>query len=508
MLGYLRRFRGSWPQLGLAAVLLAVGGLLPGVFVGVLKFATDALTRGEPAAPWLAALLGVAGLQAVVGVARARLTRALGVSLVHDLRLAAHRAWHHTPLDALPPVGERLAALSHEADELQYGVSALVTAARNPLAIAALLGSAAWMAPGLALRFTLLAPLLALPAWWGGRRVRRATVAWRDARAAWIQEAQDQHAGLPTTRDLRADPVQIARADAASRAEAAARAALDAWRAVPPALVQVLIAAALVWLLAWGAAEIEAGRATTGSVLGFAVAIGLLQRPLTGLVEVWSLLQRSLVALERIDALLARAPEETAARPPPPGLAFRLRAVGVEGRLAPLDLDVRVGEKVALVGPSGSGKSTLLALLAGHLQAPGVERAPALLVRQDPWVFDRSLAENLRLAAPDAADDALHEALSQVGLALERGIDAPAGERGRQLSGGERQRLCLARAWLAHPDVLLLDEATSELDPESARAIAARLRAWPGTVVFAAHDPWFEAVADRVIALSPPDRTG
>lgn len=500
---YLRLFHGAAPAIALSAGLLAVSGVLPGASVWLTSVIADRITSGAPIAGSLAALLAVQVVQAALLVARSRITRALGWSLVHEVRSAAHRAWYSTPLDELPAVGQRLAALTHEADELQYGVSALVTAARNPVSVLVLLGSAAWMAPGLAVRFLMLAPALALPAWLGGLVVRWTTARWRADRAAWVAEVQDQHAGLATTRDLGASHVQVRRAESLSAAEAASRTRLEWVRAIPPALVQVVLALALVALILWGEAEVRAGRATVGGVVGFAVSIALLHRPLAGLVEVWALLQRSITALERVSALLEVTVQHAEPAPPPDGLAFRLRGVSVPGRLSGIDLDIPTGSKVALIGPSGSGKSTLLAVLAGHLQADGVERRPACSLRQDPWVFDRTVAENLRLAAPDATDAELRSALAEVGLqvALDRGLTDDAGERGRRYSGGERQRLCLARVMLARPDILLIDEATSELDPASARRMAERLARWEGTVVFAAHDGHFAELADRVITL-------
>ncbi|MCB9678547.1 MAG: ABC transporter ATP-binding protein [Alphaproteobacteria bacterium] len=496
---YLRHFRTAVPTVVFATGLLGVAGLLPGAAVVALQQASDALLNGQDATRWLAALVVVAVLQSVLMVGRSAITRTLSTRLVHDLRVALHRRFHEACARDPGPVGERLAALTHEADELQYGVSAFVTALRNPVAAAALIGAAAGLAPGLALQALLLAPVLALVAWLGGVLVRRATRDWTTAHRALLAELQDQQAGLSTTVDLGAVDLQVARIDALSVVESRTRARRDWVRAVPPALVQLGVALGLVALLLQGAESVRVGSLTPGAVVGFAASIALLQRPLTGLTEVWTLLQRSVAALERIEAVLDR-PDLVL----PTGSRFALRQVVVPGRVGPVDLEVAPGEKVALVGASGSGKSTLLAVLAGLLEPEGsAEVGRALLLRQDPWVFDRSVRDNLLLARPDASDDTLAALLHTVGLdvALDRGLSEGMGERGGRFSGGERQRLCLARALLADSPVLLLDEATSEVDPVWSGRIAELLASRPETVVFASHEPSFAQRADRVVLL-------
>jgi ATP-binding cassette subfamily B protein len=153
-----------------------------------------------------------------------------------------------------------------------------------------------------------------------------------------------------------------------------------------------------------------------------------------------------------------------------------------------VSLDVRRGEKVAIVGPSGAGKSTLFHLLlrfydpqAGSIALDGVAvrdadpqevRKRIALVPQDSAVFAASARENIRFGRPEASDAEIERA-AQLAHATEfirllpKGFDTPLGERGVMLSGGQRQRIAIARAILRDAPLLLLDEATSSLDAES-----------------------------------------
>lgn len=189
-----------------------------------------------------------------------------------------------------------------------------------------------------------------------------------------------------------------------------------------------------------------------------------------------------------------------------------------------VSFDVPRGSRIALVGPSGAGKSTILALIerfydptGGSIRLHGTDvrdlprdalRAQFGYVEQDAPTLAGSLADNLRLASPDATDEEVDRALRAVNLGSvidrdDRAIDTPVGEDGVMLSGGERQRLAIARALLAAPPILLLDESTSSLDGVNERRMREAIDAVAEgrTLIVIAHRLSTVVDSDEIVVL-------
>jgi ATP-binding cassette, subfamily C, bacterial CydD len=220
----------------------------------------------------------------------------------------------------------------------------------------------------------------------------------------------------------------------------------------------------------------------------------------------------------------------TAAAPSPRTATVRLEGVSFAYPSRPalaldrVDLELRPGETVALVGPSGGGKSTIASLLlrlaepgGGRVTVGGVDlaacaaeawRAQIAWVPQRPTLFRGSVADNIRLGVPAAGDGDVRAAAARAGAdafvrTLPEGYDTAVGEGGRPLSAGELQRIALARAFLRDAAFVILDEPTAHLDPVSAELVSdavERLRAGR-TVLLIVHRPELAARADRIVHL-------
>jgi ABC-type multidrug transport system fused ATPase/permease subunit len=235
---------------------------------------------------------------------------------------------------------------------------------------------------------------------------------------------------------------------------------------------------------------------TLGAFLQFTFLLGLLISPIFQLTSVGTEITDALAGLDRTEELLSEVSEyddsgKTPFTEPLRSLRFEQVSYAYEKEnlvLKDIDLEVKSGEVVALVGSSGAGKSTLASLAASYLtptkgtvwvnDQPLSElslsdyRSKLGVVLQDDFLFDGSLRENLLFVKPEASEQELEQALTAAHVKeftdqFEKGIDTIIGERGVKLSGGQRQRLAIARALLADPELLILDEATSSLDTES-----------------------------------------
>jgi ATP-binding cassette subfamily B protein len=284
-------------------------------------------------------------------------------------------------------------------------------------------------------------------------------------------------------------------------------------------------------VLFFGATFVMDGSLTVGTLFAFLTYIGMIIWPIRQLGRVLTDSGKAIVALGRMNDIL-HEPEETLEAAPLTGradgaIAFRNVTFGYDPArpvLHDLSLTARAGETVALVGAPGAGKSTVIRLLLrlypyahgsitidGH-EVAGVSRqwlrSQIGVVLQDPFLYSRTVAQNLRVGRSDAPvehieqaarDAAIHESIER----LQDGYEALVGERGVTLSGGQRQRLALARALLKDPPVLVLDDSLSAVDTGTEALILAALRARRGrhTTLVIAHRLSSVRDADRILVL-------
>jgi len=235
--------------------------------------------------------------------------------------------------------------------------------------------------------------------------------------------------------------------------------------------------------------------------------------------------------LEAVDRILAERPlPEPAAPQRPQDASVELRDVSFRYRpedadvLDGVSLRVEPGSMVALVGASGSGKTTLLRLIArffdvtaGRVLVGGVDikdmRTEDLCAQisqifQENWLFEGSIADNIRIGRPEATEDEICEAarlagVGEIAARLPDGLDTIVGEGGARLSGGERQRVAVARGLIKDAPILLVDEATAALDAENQQVVASTLSRLRGkrTLIVIAHQLSTVRMADAIVVL-------
>src|SRR6516165_9060350 len=277
------------------------------------------------------------------------------------------------------------------------------------------------------------------------------------------------------------------------------------WWAVAAVLTRAATTLTLLVILLVGAYLKLIGLASVGAIVSFMALAALL---ISRLEQIVGFANRLFLDAPKLVEFFTVLDTVAAVRNRPdaidPGrvrglVEFRTVSFSYDGKrpaVADLSFTALPGERVALVGPTGSGKTTALALLhrafdpqSGFITVDGMDlRALSLtglrhnigVVFQETLLFNRSIADNLRVGKPDASDEKLREAAARAQALdfIDRsadGLQARIGERGRLLSGGERQRLAIARALLKDPPILILDEATSALDPVTEARVTAAL---------------------------------
>ncbi|QLG94202.1 ABC transporter ATP-binding protein [Pseudomonas yamanorum] len=291
----------------------------------------------------------------------------------------------------------------------------------------------------------------------------------------------------------------------------------------------VLLVAATLWLGDQLGASLE-----PGSVIAVIVSLLLVSRFIDPLLEVAGYSEVLRGARGQLDAVrgifaVKPLPEPQAPQAPVDG-SVELRNVSFRYAedqadvLRDVSLRIEPGSMTALVGASGSGKTTLVRLIArffdvtqGSVIVGGVDvrqmsseqlAGQISQIFQDAYLFQGSIADNIRIGKPDASDTQVMEAAQQAGVVeiierLPQGLDTPVGEGGARLSGGERQRISIARALIKDAPILLVDEATAALDAENQAAIAEALARLRGTrtLIVIAHQLSTVAMADQIVVL-------
>ncbi|MCD6359437.1 MAG: ATP-binding cassette domain-containing protein [Armatimonadetes bacterium] len=378
-------------------------------------------------------------------------------------------------------------------------------------------------------------PVVLVPTVRIGRRIRRTTRKAQDHAAELNQILQESLSGHQVVRSFAMEKYESRRFWKAAQRFRWTSLRYVAQQALATPLIEFFGALTIVGLLTYARTQIKAGVMTSGDFATFVIALLMLYEPVKRLAGIHNVFQQALGASQRVFEYLD-AQKMVVDRPGAAALerferAIEFDRVSFQYPSAPngfglrnINLEVRRGEVVAVVGPSGAGKTTLVNLVprfydvtAGAIRIDGVDirdlkleslRRNIGIVAQDTFLFNATVADNLRYGRREATEEELREAARNA-LAEEfilrwpEGYDTVIGERGMKLSGGERQRIAIARAMLKNAPILILDEATSHLDTESEvlvqRALANLMA--KRTVIVIAHRLSTVRRADKIIVL-------
>lgn len=501
----------------LLVVVLITGSSIVSLFQPFLvrSVIDDALPHGRTGLLGLLvlAMIGVAAVTAVIGVWQTWISTRIGQGVMHDLRT---RLFGHLQAQSLgfftrTHGGEVQSRMTNDINGMQNLVTNTATAVASNVttAIGTVIAMVA-LSPWLSLVSLLVLP----PSIWVARRValqRRDITVKQQAKMAELQTYVDEGlsvSGIRLAKTIGSTSRDAARFDAASRelADLEMRSQLAGrWRM---AAMQIVFAAipAVIYL----AAGLPVGGMdlSIGTIVAFTALQSGLFRPVMGLMSVGVQWVTAMAFFSRIFEWLDLVPEirepEHPVRLDPATVRGEVRFEHVDfaypgsgtNVLSEVDLTIPAGTTAAVVGPTGSGKSTLASLLprlndvgAGRVTIDGVDvrdlsfqdlSSIVGVVSQETYLAHASVRDNLRIAAPDAGDDVLWEALEAAHVAelirsLPAGLDTMVGARGHRFSGGEQQRLAIARTLLRNPRVLVLDEATSALDNTTEAQVQAAL---------------------------------
>jgi ATP-binding cassette subfamily B protein len=521
------------------AVLFGLLWTAAKVSMGVLvKQAVDrGIEAGDPAAlrRWTITLGVVAVVSAVVTGLRRYLAFRAARWIEADLRdrLFAHLQRLHFAFHDQAQTGQLMSRANTDLQQVQLFLVLIPLTVSNAMTVLSVAVVLALIDPALTALALGSLPFLNVLATRFSRRLHPYVMGIQRESADVAAVVEETVAGVRVVKGLGAEGIQADRLK--TEADDVYRQSMGAARTRSrfiPAL-ELMPNIGFIAVLGYGGHQVMNGSLSLGSLVAFNVYVGMLIWPLRMLGMIVAQAQRSEVAAERVDEVLATAPVIIdPPRPvalPPGGGEVRFESVrfgyGNGGPvLVDFDLVVKPGESIALVGATGSGKTTVGRLIPrfydvdqGRILLDGIDvrqlrvrdlRRSVGIVFEDTFLFSDTVAANIAFADPRAPQKAIERAARLAGAddfirPLDDGYGTRIGERGYSLSGGQRQRIAIARAILADPRVLILDDATSAVDPTKEHEIRDALAdVMQGrTTIVIAHRPATIALADRVVLI-------
>lgn len=483
--------------------------------------------------PWV--IVGVFLFRGLVNFGHAYLIEYVGQHIVADLRNVLNRHLQALSLSYFQrnPTGTILSRVTNDTtlvrEALTQATASIMKDATSLLALVAVAFYKDWF---LALLAFIVFPITILPLTLMYKKVRRASRRGQGSLGSLTTLLQETVQGSRIVKAFGAETYEAQRFAAENHRLYNHSMRAGRIRAFVPPMVELIAAGGIAAVVWYGGHSVITGERTQGEFIAFLTAILLLYEPFKHLTRTSAAIQNGLASAERLFEVLDER-SEVEERPGAQlltGVRHGIRFDGVHFRyrqewvLQGIDLEIRTGEVVALVGPSGGGKSTIADLIPrffdvqkGRITIDGTDirditlaslRSQLSIVSQSTFLFNDTVRNNIAYGSPEFPLDEVIAA-AQAAYAhdfitsLPQGYDTVIGELGLTLSGGQRQRLAIARALLKNAPILILDEATSSLDNESERLVQAAIeRLMVGrTVLVIAHRLSTVHKANRIAVL-------
>ena len=433
--------------------------------------------------------------------------------------------------------GRLMSSIMNDVDKVQVATSQILADLLRQLfsaiALAFVVMSNDWK---LALVSLTVLPFVILPTTRIGRRIRRTSRRTQDKQAELTQILQETISGHMVVKAFGAEAYESRRFREAARKLLKTNVRYVLQQALSSPLIEMFAAITIVLLLTYARGQIKAHALTAGDFTSFVIALLMLYEPVKRLVGIHNIFEQALGASQKVFEYLDHV-EEIVEKPGAPKVArfhdavvfenvtFRYPGAPKGFHIHGLNLEVKAGEIVALVGPSGAGKTTLANLAprfydvtGGAVKVDGRDvreinlaslRSLIGVVAQDTFLFNDTAANNIAYGRPGTPREEIRRAAEaaladEFILKMPEGYETIIGDRGLKLSGGQRQRIAIARALLKNAPILILDEATSHLDTESEMLVQKALANLMEhrTVIVIAHRLSTIRRADKIVVLS------
>jgi subfamily B ATP-binding cassette protein MsbA len=535
LLGYVRPYRAAF---FVSILCMVIGAATEPVFPALMVPMTEGKFTHEGRL-WIipAIIVAVFVVKGIVSVVSDYTMAWVANHVVQDLRNAMFTRLVRLPTSYFDnsSSGALMSKIAYDVTGVTgAATSAITTAVQDTLKVVALVGYLLWLDWRLTLIVFAIGPVIGLAVKVFSRRLR-----------VQSQRGQQAMGGILHVLDETIQAHKVVKIFGGQRYEGQRFAAANAYQrgiqmrtaiaAAAQGPIVHLAAAAALAIVVWVAlAQVADDKSIAGVLAGFLAAMMLLLPAVKRLADVNAPIQRGLAAADSVFALLDEEGESDTGKRECGRARGEIRFEGVgftyaesdRPALDGIDLSIRPGETVALVGASGSGKTTIANLLprfhtpqTGRILIDGQDyreltlaslRANIALVSQEVVLFNDTIAANIAYGAMAGASRERIIAAARAGHALEfietlpRGFDTEVGENGVKLSGGQRQRLAIARALLKDAPILILDEATSALDTQSERAVQAALEVLmkDRTTLVIAHRLSTIEQADKIVVLA------